>query len=160
MRGVSRCGGREPPGASQRSRPGRRAWQTRVLEVVGRAVTSLGIASLLPSIKEEVDEKVERMIHDMDEWREELGTETYVTHTDVTIAFNLAAQRLTFLGEYISDDTRRAKYMDAKKRARVTAPIDDLIGSLTEFDGKIACKPRALAILNAIKDTIDAQLAR
>ena len=82
------------------------------------------------------------------------------SHTDITIAYNLATQRLTFLGEYMGDDARRAKYTDAKKRARVTAPIDDLIGSLTEFDDKIACKPHVLAILNALKDTIDAQLAR
>ena len=42
----------------------------------------------------------------------------------------------------------------------MTAPIDDLISSLKEFEALIAHKPRALAILIAIKNTIEAQLAR
>jgi hypothetical protein len=109
-------------------------------------------------VKQDVDAKIESMMDKAHEWRNEMGDKTSATHHDLTISFNAAMMRLTLLGDYMSADSRRAKFMDKKKRSRVMAPIEDLIGGRVELNEAADEKPHAIAILNAIKDNIDAQL--
>jgi len=107
-----------------------------------------------------VEATTEDMIERINKWRNDLGEDSYATHHDVTIAASQATQNLGFLADYMCDSKRRDKIMVTKKRERITAPLADIISTLEEMNAKMAGKPRAIDVLDAITNLIQTQLAR